>query len=131
MCDFASMINIDGNHESSRRIAFFFFNDTATTEIYTLSLHDALPILLAQRLELALQLGGSFIRDGRDAQHGGVGGPRREGGQGGGGQHAGSRPAPRRAGRREVGPGWGPFKQPPPPRDTAGLRGPRGSRRPK
>ena len=24
----------------------FFFNDTATTEIYTLSLHDALPILL-------------------------------------------------------------------------------------
>src|SRR3989442_11905524 len=29
---------------SSRR--FFFFNDTATTEIYTLSLHDALPISL-------------------------------------------------------------------------------------
>src|SRR2546426_8974427 len=26
--------------------AFFFFNDTATTEIYTLSLHDALPILV-------------------------------------------------------------------------------------
>src|SRR2546430_15400331 len=26
---------------------FFFFNDTATTEIYTLSLHDALPILVA------------------------------------------------------------------------------------
>src|SRR5438477_11746680 len=26
-------------------IIFFFFNDTATTEIYTLSLHDALPIL--------------------------------------------------------------------------------------
>src|SRR3712207_7098238 len=25
---------------------FFFFNDTATTEIYTLSLHDALPILI-------------------------------------------------------------------------------------
>src|SRR2546430_10380948 len=25
-------------------IVFFFFNDTATTEIYTLSLHDALPI---------------------------------------------------------------------------------------
>ena len=25
---------------------FFFFNDTATTEIYTLSLHDALPIFL-------------------------------------------------------------------------------------
>src|SRR6266516_4875015 len=28
---------------------FFFFNDTATTEIYTLSLHDALPIFLARR----------------------------------------------------------------------------------
>src|SRR5215204_7344496 len=26
------------------RLVFFFFNDTATTEIYTLSLHDALPI---------------------------------------------------------------------------------------
>src|SRR2546430_10109733 len=28
-------------------VAFFFFNDTATTEIYTLSLHDALPICRA------------------------------------------------------------------------------------
>src|SRR3712207_7217924 len=28
-------------------LCFFFFNDTATTEIYTLSLHDALPISLA------------------------------------------------------------------------------------
>src|SRR3712207_9526531 len=28
---------------------FFFFNDTATTEIYTLSLHDALPISLYHR----------------------------------------------------------------------------------
>src|SRR3989337_722719 len=28
----------------TRREVFFFFNDTATTEIYTLSLHDALPI---------------------------------------------------------------------------------------
>src|SRR3712207_9551728 len=27
-----------------RLLLFFFFNDTATTEIYTLSLHDALPI---------------------------------------------------------------------------------------
>src|SRR2546422_10477530 len=31
------------SHHSS---SFFFFNDTATTEIYTLSLHDALPIWL-------------------------------------------------------------------------------------
>src|SRR3712207_7455785 len=29
--------------------SFFFFNDTATTEIYTLSLHDALPIWLDRR----------------------------------------------------------------------------------
>src|SRR2546422_2314358 len=28
---------------------FFFFNDTATTEIYTLSLHDALPISWGRR----------------------------------------------------------------------------------
>src|SRR5438270_9852513 len=31
--------------QSSHLFFFFFFNDTATTEIYTLSLHDALPIL--------------------------------------------------------------------------------------
>src|SRR2546421_12687139 len=31
---------------SSSYLFFFFFNDTATTEIYTLSLHDALPISL-------------------------------------------------------------------------------------
>src|SRR3989442_7131683 len=30
-------------------ISFFFFNDTATTEIYTLSLHDALPISTGPR----------------------------------------------------------------------------------
>src|SRR2546430_13302151 len=30
---------------------FFFFNDTATTEIYTLSLHDALPISHLARVE--------------------------------------------------------------------------------
>ena len=36
---------------------FFFFNDTATTEIYTLSLHDALPISsLVQMEERALLL---------------------------------------------------------------------------
>src|SRR3712207_7447166 len=33
-------------------LCFFFFNDTATTEIYTLSLHDALPIyVLLRRLD--------------------------------------------------------------------------------
>src|SRR5256885_12875408 len=33
---------------SGSQFFFFFFNDTATTEIYTLSLHDALPIYPAQ-----------------------------------------------------------------------------------
>src|SRR5256885_10656954 len=39
---------------------FFFFNDTATTEIYTLSLHDALPIwqyFLIGRLDFWFLLG--------------------------------------------------------------------------
>src|SRR5216683_4519915 len=34
-------------------VFFFFFNDTATTEIYTLSLHDALPILGESPSQLA------------------------------------------------------------------------------
>src|SRR3712207_9120164 len=33
-------------------ILFFFFNDTATTEIYTLSLHDALPISYVPLLDM-------------------------------------------------------------------------------
>src|SRR2546430_16340657 len=33
---------------------FFFFNDTATTEIYTLSLHDALPIYVERHVLLGL-----------------------------------------------------------------------------
>src|SRR5260221_1939345 len=37
---------------------FFFFNDTATTEIYTLSLHDALPIFAARKG--AVELGGIY-----------------------------------------------------------------------
>ena len=35
-------------------VFFFFFNDTATTEIYTLSLHDALPIFQPQEFVEAL-----------------------------------------------------------------------------
>src|SRR6201989_604111 len=34
----------DHQPRTSSGLCFFFFNDTATTEIYTLSLHDALPI---------------------------------------------------------------------------------------
>src|SRR3712207_7869318 len=42
---------------------FFFFNDTATTEIYTLSLHDALPIfILAGKVGVAV--GGALVADG-------------------------------------------------------------------
>src|SRR5439155_26529585 len=41
---------------------FFFFNDTATTEIYTLSLHDALPISVSQAPDFSYQLA-----HGRDA----------------------------------------------------------------
>src|SRR2546422_7615527 len=41
--------------------SFFFFNDTATTEIYTLSLHDALPILA--NLKLRENLRTQSIRD--------------------------------------------------------------------
>src|SRR3712207_9436919 len=33
-------------------ISIFFFNDTATTEIYTLSLHDALPIFRSQQNDI-------------------------------------------------------------------------------
>src|SRR3989475_7717386 len=36
----------------SRYFCFFFFNDTATTEIYTLSLHDALPISFVRPLRV-------------------------------------------------------------------------------
>src|SRR2546425_13177631 len=39
---------------------FFFFNDTATTEIYTLSLHDALPILITPS-GLKLRAPGTFL----------------------------------------------------------------------
>ena len=40
-------------------VCFFFFNDTATTEIYTLSLHDALPISLPQREMVSKKSGGA------------------------------------------------------------------------
>src|SRR2546430_7037606 len=37
----------------SPSFSFFFFNDTATTEIYTLSLHDALPISIRNAVDRA------------------------------------------------------------------------------
>src|SRR3712207_8655100 len=45
---------------------FFFFNDTATTEIYTLSLHDALPILSARLPEPERRL---YHRDDAGCSH--------------------------------------------------------------
>src|SRR5256885_12294549 len=42
--------------------SFFFFNDTATTEIYTLSLHDALPISGVSKSAVAMPGGGCTAR---------------------------------------------------------------------
>src|SRR3989449_11409339 len=61
-------------------LSFFFFNDTATTEIYTLSLHDALPISLlpAPRRRSPVRLaqdvargrrGGAALRQGGRGDH--------------------------------------------------------------
>src|SRR5436309_67932 len=52
--------------DSSSSVSFFFFNDTATTEIYTLSLHDALPIsrrriISGDRRRGRLRLAGRFV----------------------------------------------------------------------
>src|SRR2546430_12768839 len=45
---------------------FFFFNDTATTEIYTLSLHDALPISGGRRLLHLAEIFAHLIEGGAD-----------------------------------------------------------------
>src|SRR5690242_21205914 len=51
-------------------LLYFFFNHTATTEIYTLSLHDALPISAARHghdhFESGIARGGGSCRPGRD-----------------------------------------------------------------
>src|SRR3989454_1369426 len=77
---------------------FFFFNDTATTEIYTLSLHDALPIFRAgTRARPHAAPRGAHARRGAPADGAGVpqGEPRRHG-HGGEGVRGGARD--RRAG---------------------------------
>src|SRR5947208_12354275 len=54
---------------------FFFFNDTATTEIYTLSLHDALPISLSECLHsifphsLQIRRAGTVTSRSRSEEH--------------------------------------------------------------
>ena len=45
----------------------FFFNDTATTEIYTLSLHDALPICELKCLAKKHENGSFYVMDRRGA----------------------------------------------------------------
>src|SRR2546427_11235169 len=53
----------------SSSFIFFFFNDTATTEIYTLSLHDALPISCRWRRPRAARGGSRSCRP-RSARRG-------------------------------------------------------------
>src|SRR3712207_6924318 len=96
--------------EDTSVIIIFFFNDTATTEIYTLSLHDALPISGEGRGEAGRQGGegrggargnrpsGPCIQ-GRGGRGGGGGGAGGEAGAGGGAGGAGGRASGRRLGR--------------------------------
>src|SRR5712672_4820423 len=48
---------------------FFFFNDTATTEIYTLSLHDALPISDHEHLQPHAEIARHNVHDLRSEEH--------------------------------------------------------------
>src|SRR5256885_5765430 len=65
---------------------FFFFNDTATTEIYTLSLHDALPICAAAGARWRVKAARPVLRAGKlhpgpralDRSRGGSGGRSRD-----------------------------------------------------
>src|SRR3989442_13191644 len=49
----SSCVLLSSSPAPASRFLFFFFNDTATTEIYTLSLHDALPICHARDAPVA------------------------------------------------------------------------------
>src|SRR2546429_5243590 len=62
-------------HRLARFHVSFFFNDTATTEIYTLSLHDALPISRRARRDLLDAAADAYdaerpVADRRDHVHG-------------------------------------------------------------
>src|SRR3712207_853272 len=72
---------LNSSHATNSHCGLFFFNDTATTEIYTLSLHDALPIFrlgLVAADHVAPALGGDLLgpelgflaRGPRDAERG-------------------------------------------------------------
>src|SRR5258707_13203302 len=95
--------------------SFFFFNDTATTEIYTLSLHDALPIYPLpsssalpwpreqrsrhNQRRIDHRCAKPFLREEHEAGGDGSGGQEPERGKGAGGPAA-SAPAPRAPDRR-------------------------------
>src|SRR2546426_61718 len=49
----APLVKLGASLTAVTVMVIFFFNDTATTEIYTLSLHDALPISVAEPFALA------------------------------------------------------------------------------
>src|SRR2546429_8484900 len=61
-------------HRHLLAFSFFFFNDTATTEIYTLSLHDALPICRKPHLVRAVvgvePTGMPVVQEGQQGQQG-------------------------------------------------------------
>src|SRR5256885_9432507 len=58
------------NSATAGTLSVFFFNDTATTEIYTLSLHDALPILRDANLLLGFDGSARVLNPGvLDALH--------------------------------------------------------------
>src|SRR2546430_6636989 len=59
-------------------LSFFFFNDTATTEIYTLSLHDALPISVGDVVAHLRELGDQLDALGFAARKRGAGLSERE-----------------------------------------------------
>src|SRR5471030_2895166 len=60
LCNCSRYKSCHSQSRSSRVPPSFFFNDTATTEIYTLSLHDALPIFRALRASRGPLAGGQI-----------------------------------------------------------------------
>ena len=56
-----ALLGENGAGKSTLMSVLFFFNDTATTEIYTLSLHDALPICRLLWKRLIISLWGSVL----------------------------------------------------------------------
>ena len=52
---------INRQRKKRKVVIFFFFNDTATTEIYTLSLHDALPISCEYTYPVAIAVHSKWI----------------------------------------------------------------------